>query len=56
MAYANFQASIYVREWALQRWDEKTIVNLAADLPSLKFEARRSAEENAAAAALEQAS
>ena len=46
-----FQASIYVREWALQRWDEKTMVNLAADLPSLKLEAKRQAAENAAAEA-----
>ncbi|KAI5121813.1 hypothetical protein M0805_009805 [Coniferiporia weirii] len=39
------KASVFVREWALERWQEQTMVNLEADLPQLKEEARRHAEE-----------
>lgn len=34
-----------MREWAIERWGEKSAVNLERDLPQLKEEARRHAEE-----------
>lgn len=30
------QVSIWVREWALERWEESTQVSLQDDLPKLK--------------------
>ncbi|KAF7349261.1 hypothetical protein MSAN_01715600 [Mycena sanguinolenta] len=34
------KASVYMRQWALERWDENTLVDLAAELASLKTEIR----------------
>ncbi|EJD05387.1 uncharacterized protein FOMMEDRAFT_138869 [Fomitiporia mediterranea MF3/22] len=42
------KVSVFVREWALARWDERSMVDLATDLPQLKTEARRHALEVAA--------
>lgn len=39
---------MFVREWALERWEQRTMVDLVADLPALKAEARRHALEVAA--------
>ncbi|KAF7344981.1 hypothetical protein MVEN_01660800 [Mycena venus] len=50
------QVSVYMREWALSRWDEGAKVDLAAELPELKREfrelgrARREREEKEAQA------
>ena len=49
------QSSVYVREWALSHWEERTQVSLADELPSLKMiiiqtrdrELRIAAEEEA---------
>lgn len=30
------QASVFVREWALQRWEEGSQVSLETELPALK--------------------
>ena len=54
---------MYVREWALSQWEEKTQVSLAEELPQLKAliletrerEARLAAEEVARLAAEEEA-
>ena len=40
-----FQASVYVREWAVERWGEGSAVRLIRDLPQLKEEARRRYED-----------
>ncbi|KAL5521768.1 CLB2 [Sanghuangporus sanghuang] len=42
------KASVFVREWALERWQERTLVDLEADLPQLKAAARQHALELAA--------
>ncbi|KAF8179040.1 cyclin-like protein [Mycena galopus ATCC 62051] len=34
----NMKVSIYMREWALTRWDEGTVVDLASELPALREE------------------
>ncbi|KAF8145831.1 cyclin-like protein [Mycena galopus ATCC 62051] len=34
----NMKVSIYMREWALTRWDEGTVVDLANELPALREE------------------
>ncbi|THH08958.1 hypothetical protein EW145_g2355 [Phellinidium pouzarii] len=39
------KASVFVREWALEHWNERTMVSLSKDLPHLKAEACRRAEE-----------
>ncbi|KAJ7717219.1 nime/cyclinb [Mycena metata] len=36
----NMKVSVYMRQWALARWDEGTRPNLVKDLPGLKLEAR----------------
>ena len=59
----RLQSSVYVREWALSQWEEKTQVSLAEELPQLKAliletrerEARLAAEEAARLAAEEEA-
>lgn len=42
-----FQSSLFMREWALDRWTEGTQVNLYKELPKLKVDIRleREAEE-----------
>ncbi|KAJ7033717.1 g2/mitotic-specific cyclin cdc13 [Mycena alexandri] len=39
-AKRNMKVSVYMRQWALARWDEGTRPNLVKDLPGLKREAR----------------
>ncbi|KAJ7817505.1 A/B/D/E cyclin [Mycena olivaceomarginata] len=36
----NMKASVYMRQWALARWAEGTMLDLAADLPAMKNEIR----------------
>jgi len=43
------QASTFVRDWAIQRWEESTQVRLADELPSLKALIRASRERAIAA-------
>ncbi|KAJ3558650.1 hypothetical protein NP233_g11464 [Leucocoprinus birnbaumii] len=40
-----YKSSIYMREWALDRWAEETQVNLAQELPRLKVEIRLEREQ-----------
>ncbi|XP_006463948.1 hypothetical protein AGABI2DRAFT_194588 [Agaricus bisporus var. bisporus H97] len=40
-----YKSSIYMREWALDRWPEETQVNLAQELPRLKVEIRIEREQ-----------
>lgn len=40
-----YKSSIYMREWALDRWAEDTQVNLAQELPRLKVEIRIEREQ-----------
>ncbi|KAF9445675.1 hypothetical protein P691DRAFT_795336 [Macrolepiota fuliginosa MF-IS2] len=40
-----YKSSIYMREWALDRWPEETQVNLAHELPRLKVEIRIEREQ-----------
>ncbi|KAJ6542898.1 cyclin-like protein [Mycena capillaripes] len=45
----NMKASVYMREWALARWEEGTKVDLVAELPALKQEIRAHARKALAA-------
>lgn len=47
-----YQASIFVRDWALERWEENTQVDLLVELPVLKaiIQDQRAAEEQIAQA------
>ncbi|KAI8986694.1 cyclin-like protein [Trametes punicea] len=46
------KASVFVRDWALERWEENTQVDLQAELPALKaiIQEQRAMEEQALAA------
>ncbi|KAK0492545.1 hypothetical protein EDD18DRAFT_1357815 [Armillaria luteobubalina] len=37
----NMKASVYIRTWALQRWNEGSQVELQQELPALKAEIRQ---------------
>jgi G2/mitotic-specific cyclin 2 len=39
---------VYLRQWALKRWDEGTFVDLRAELPGLKAEIKEMRENWAA--------
>ncbi|GLB39126.1 putative cyclin family protein [Lyophyllum shimeji] len=44
------KCSAFMRQWALERWPESTVVDLARDLPALKEDIRLEREAKAAAA------
>jgi hypothetical protein len=44
----TFQASVYVREWALERWEENARVDLVRELPTLKALIRETNEREQA--------
>jgi hypothetical protein len=46
----TFQASVYVREWALERWEEGARVDLQRELPQLKALIRETNERERAIA------
>ena len=45
------KVSVWVREWALEMWEEGTQVNLREDLPAIKAQNRARQEQEAAAEA-----
>jgi hypothetical protein len=49
-AYVKLQASVYVREWALERWEESTRVDLPSEMPLIKEIIRETNERDRAIA------
>ena len=56
--FRPFQISVFVRDWALSRWPERTLVNLQAELPHLRelafLDREAAAEEQALLEAVEE--